>query len=232
MLSMLLFNYIALQSLSKYFRYRFHIKSFRFDFSHAFTVFNHNVCQLKASPLPRPVSSPVSSGIKTEKIVAKAESGKSSADLLGLDIGNSDPKLEDDSFGLFVSSTAATDPTDDKSDTKIDSKAKSDEESAFFNQKAPTDDKKVLSKESILSLYSSAPPPPLLSQTQPPVVGAQNSAFNGSNPALFAAQFGTSQPIAGQNSLFMSQTTASIGQTPNLMNQVCAHSPIQTDASD
>ena len=170
--------------------------------------------------------------MKNDKIVVKAESSKNSADLLGLDVNSSsDDKLDDDSFGLFVSSVSAAVPLNDNNlDNKIDSKAKSNEESDFFNQKAPTDDKKVLSKESILSLYSTAqPPPPLLNQPQQPVVGPQNSAFNASNQSLFMGPFGaTSQPIPGQNqnSFYMSQNTAvsgiqtSIGQTPNLINQV------------
>lgn len=184
---------------------------------------------MKANSVPRPNTS---AAIKTEKLSQKTETAKNSTDLLGLDVTNSsETKTEDDSFGLFVSSfSTSSNPTEDKSEAKKDSKSKSDEESDFFNQKAPTVDQKVMTKESILSLYGSASPAPtLLAQPQQSVIGPQNPAFNASNQSLFMGQFApTSQaiPPQSQNSMFMSQNTAvngiqaSSGQTSNLMSQV------------
>ncbi|CAG2104634.1 unnamed protein product, partial [Medioppia subpectinata] len=180
-----------------------------------------------ANPLPRPSNSNstlVTTAINAEKIVQKTENGKTSDDLLGLDMNSTaNARPDDDSFGLFVSSLPSKETN---CEIKAESKATSNEESDFFNQKAPTDDKKVMSKESILSLYGSAPPPSLPPTQQP--IGSQSTQFNGLNSSLFMGQFGpNSQPMASQtpNPMFVSQNTgidplqAPMGQTSNLMSQ-------------
>ncbi|XP_054153145.1 stromal membrane-associated protein 1-like isoform X2 [Oppia nitens] len=180
--------------------------------------------ELQANPLPRPNSTGVNNAINADKIVQKVENGKSSTDLLGLDISNSlTNKSDDESFGLFVSSA----DTKENNENKCDSKIKSNEESDFFNQKATGDEKKVMSKESILSLYASASPIATSLPQQQPNVGTQNASFNTSN-ALFMGQFvPNSQPMTTQipNSLFMSQNNSVSPavdglQSSNLMNQM------------
>lgn len=164
----------------------------------------------------------------------RGEIGKNNtSDLLGLEVSStSDSKADDDSFGIFVSSVSAIDTTDNMTNNK--SEPQIDEESDFFNQKAPTDEKKVMSKESILSLYGSA------SQQQPQqpiLVGPQTVPFNASNQSLFMGQFASNpqamppqaMPPQPQNGMFLPQNTAisgiqtSLGQQPtNLMSQnVC-----------
>jgi hypothetical protein len=159
----------------------------------------------------------------------RGEVGKNNtSDLLGLEMSStSDSKADDDSFGIFVSSVSAIDTTDNVTNNK--NEPKTDEESDFFNQKAPTDEKKVMSKESILSLYGSA------SQQQPQqsiLVGPQTTPFNASNQSLFMGQFAPNpqvMPSQPQNGMFVPQNTAisgiqtSLGQQPtNLMSQnVC-----------
>ncbi|CAG2101423.1 unnamed protein product [Medioppia subpectinata] len=185
------------------------------------------VGDIQANPLPRPSNSNstlVTTAINAEKIVQKTENGKTSDDLLGLDMNSTaNARPDDDSFGLFVSSLPSKETN---CEIKAESKATSNEESDFFNQKAPTDDKKVMSKESILSLYGSAPPPSLPPTQQP--IGSQSTQFNGLNSSLFMGQFGpNSQPMASQtpNPMFVSQNTgidplqAPMGQTSNLMSQ-------------
>jgi hypothetical protein len=176
--------------------------------------------------LPRPNSSPAGTVINADKIpqevMKRGEIGKNNtSDLLGLEMSStSDSKADDDSFGIFVSSVSAIDTTDNMTNNK--SEPKIDEESDFFNQKAPTDEKKVMSKESILSLYGSA------SQQQPQqslLVGPQTVPFNASNQSLFMGQFAPNpqvMPPQPQNGMFLPQNT-SLGQQPtNLMSQnVC-----------
>lgn len=192
-----------------------------------------NNIEVQANSLPRPNSnsSPVSNTIKADKIHQKIEIGSNSTDLLGLEISLTEAKTDDDSFGLFVSSVPIPDSSDSiNSEIKSDSKTKSEEESDFFNQKAPIDQDKKLTKESILSLYGSAAPPqqPLPQPQQNTILGPQNQTFGAQSQALFMGQMGTGgQPMAPntQNPLFMSQNTAvngvqaSLGQTTNLMTQ-------------
>jgi stromal membrane-associated protein len=126
---------------------------------------SQNNIEVQSNSLPRPNSSPAGTVINADKIpqevMKRGEIGKNNtSDLLGLEVSStSDSKADDDSFGIFVSSVSAIDTTDNMTNNK--SEPNIDEESDFFNQKAPTDEKKVMSKESILSLYGSA------SQQQP-----------------------------------------------------------------
>lgn len=144
---------------------------------------------------------------------------KSSVDLLGLNVqasAASDKSSEDEAFDAFVSAPVVSNSTNDTSTEKKTENNPTDEEADFFNQKAP-EEKKVMSKESILSLYGSSTPQN--SQVPLPFGGSQPfgnlGQFNN-----FAAVQGATVPGLPQTQTAPSQTAgfayASNGLAPNL----------------
>lgn len=110
--------------------------------------------QGNATPVPSPVTNTTAASQNT-------------ADLLGLDVGSSGTgdlaQPADDPFDEFLSAapvttTSATTPVTGASDTSSTA-----EEKAFFGQTTPAENatqRNVLTKESILSLYSTSQPAP------------------------------------------------------------------------
>ncbi|RWS10376.1 stromal membrane-associated protein 2-like protein [Dinothrombium tinctorium] len=112
------------------------------------------------NPVPRPHSSPAGTAINADKVVDGIKSSdqtKPSNDLLGLETPQNaetaSSNSEEDPFDAFVS--APTKSNINENASKCDKKeGKSDEETDFFNQKAP--EEKKLDKESILKLYENS----------------------------------------------------------------------------
>lgn len=114
--------------------------------------------------------------------------------------GSGSNKDEDDPFDAFVSAPV-TATTEEKNLNKpvVDDEKSLDEESDFFNQKAPKD--KKLDKESILKLYENItlPPQQTLNNMNPLGIGPV------SQPVISFGQQLPSQgvPVIPQSSLFM-----------------------------
>lgn len=175
----------------------------------------HSVTSEIPAPLPKPKSSasPKPSrtlGSSTASPLPAPNSTISSAtlDLLGLDTptgSSSSPGKGDDIFSGFLSAPPSTGPSPnstlnsdssktENSSTSADSK-RSAEENNFFNQPAASaQEKKQLTKDSILALYSSVP-----SSTAPPAQAPAAQAF-GVFPAQGFAGFGAvPAPNMGMN---------------------------------
>ena len=154
--------------------------------------------------MPRPQSTPAGTVINADKIPqdVKSSEGKSEkseksyVDLLGLDDfmsnNNNNNNIGSVDGGQLIGVSANSNQSslvnvnEEKSNTQNDTQK--DDESDFFNQKAPSEDKKVFSKESILSLYgtnnsSNSFVNPIGSATQNNFMNQpQNNLLNQQNP--------------------------------------------------
>ncbi|KAK3930186.1 Stromal membrane-associated protein 1, partial [Frankliniella fusca] len=210
----------------------------------------HSLTSEIPAPLPKPKSSAspkpsrtIGSNSSSSAPITNIVSSSATLDLLGLDTptgSSSSPSKGDDIFSGFLSappavgstSAGATTQTADPSKSEMAGNAsdnkRSAEENSFFNQPAATaQEKKQLTKDSILALYSSVPSsatPPAQSQApqQFGVFPTQGIAGFGPAPATgmsgmnYQMSNGMMMPPASngsQNGVFGS----SVGQ-PGLMN--------------
>lgn len=199
--------------------------------------------------MPRPQSTSAGKAINADKIPqdvkpSEGKSEKSYVDLLGLDdfmSSNNNNNIRSVDDGQLVSGVSANSNQSslvnvNEEKLNIQNDTQKDDESDFFNQKAPSDDKKVFSKESILSLYGtnnssnsfmnpigSATQNNFMNQPQNNLLNQQNTFGNqqntfGNQPVDLLQQ--NSFPNLQQNSFINPQQNSFVNQQQtNFLNQ-------------